>query len=72
MDSLYDLVDKKIDEARDNILDANFEIDPKRIGFNNVSCEYCKYKDICFMNENNIKVLDEIKDLDFLGGDNND
>jgi hypothetical protein len=72
MDNLYKLVDKKIDEARDNILDANFEIDPKRIGFNNVSCEYCKYKDICFMNENNIKVLDEIKDLDFLGGDNND
>ena len=72
MDSLYKLVDKKIDKARDNILDANFEIDPKRIGFNNVSCEFCKYKDICYMNENNIKQLDEIKDLDFLGGDNND
>ena len=72
MDSLYKLVDKKIDEARDNILDANFEIDPKRIGFNNISCEFCKYKDICYMNENNIKQLDEIKDLDFLGGDNND
>ena len=72
MDNLYKLVDKKIDEARDDILEANFEIDPKRIGFDNVSCLYCKYKDICYMNENNIKPLDEVKDLDFLGGDNND
>ena len=72
MNNLYKLVDKKIDDARDSILEADFEIDPKRIGFKNVSCEFCKYKDICYMNENNIKVLDEIKDLDFLGGDNND
>ena len=72
MDNLYKLVDKKIDEARDDILEANFEINPKRIGFDNVSCLYCKYKDICYMNENNIEVLEEVKDLDFLGGDNND
>lgn len=72
MDNLYKLVDKKIDEARDDILEANFEINPKRIGFDNVSCLYCKYKDICYMNENNIKPLEEVKDLDFLGGDNND
>ena len=69
MDELYKLVDKKIDEARDNILNANFDINPKRIGFNNVSCKYCKYKDICFMTENDVNVLDEIKDLSFLGGE---
>ena len=71
MDELYKLVDKKIDEARDGILQADFDIDPKRIGFDNVSCEYCKFKDICFMKEDNIKILDEVKDLDFLGGDLN-
>ena len=71
MDELYKLTDKKIDNARDEILDCNFDIDPKRIGFNNVSCTYCKYKDICFMKEDNIKILDEVKDLDFLGGDIN-
>ena len=71
MDELYKLTDKKIDEARDEILDRNFDIDPKRIGFNNVSCTYCKYKDICFMKEDNIKILEEVKDLDFLGGDTN-
>ncbi len=71
MESLYNLVDKKIDEAKDKILNADFEIDPKRVGFNNVSCKYCKYKDICFMNQNNVKILEEIKDLSFLGGDDN-
>ena len=69
--ALYNLVDKKIDEAKDKILNADFEIDPKRVGFNNVSCKYCKYKDICFMNQNNVKILEEIKDLSFLGGDDN-
>ena len=32
----------------------------KRIGFDNVSCEYCKFKDICFMKEDNIKILGEV------------
>ena len=69
MDELYNLVDKKIDEARDGILEADFEINPKKIKQKNVSCDYCKFKDICYMNENNIKILKEIKDLSFLGGD---
>ena len=71
MDNLYNLVDKKIDETRDSILNADFEINPKRIGFDNVSCKYCKYKDICYMNQSNINILNEIKDLDFLGGEEN-
>lgn len=71
MNALYDLVDKKINEARDSIINADFEINPKRISDKNMSCSFCKFKDICFMNENNIVNLKEIKDLDFLGGDNN-
>lgn len=71
MNSLYNLVDKKIDEARDSIIDADFDINPKRISDKNMSCSFCKFKDICYMNENNIVNLKEIKDLDFLGGDNN-
>ncbi|MBQ1496125.1 MAG: PD-(D/E)XK nuclease family protein [Bacilli bacterium] len=71
MNALYDLVDKKINEARDSIINADFEINPKRISDKNMSCNFCKFKDICFMNENNIVNLKEIKDLDFLGGDNN-
>jgi hypothetical protein len=71
MDKLEELVDKKIDDARDMILDADFEIDPKVIKFKNISCEYCKFKDICYMNQNNIKYLKEITDLNFLGGEDN-
>lgn len=70
MNKLYSLVDEKINEARDGILNADFEINPKRIGFENISCKYCKYKDICFMNNNNIKLFKDIDNLDFLGGDN--
>ena len=71
MDKLEELVDKKIDNARDMILDADFEIDPKVMKFKNISCEYCKFKDICYMNQNNIKYLKEITDLNFLGGEDN-
>ena len=71
MKELYNLVDRKIDEARDRILQADFEIDPKKIGFDNVSCKYCNFKDVCFMKEDDIKILDEIKTIDFLGGDDN-
>ena len=71
MNKLEELVDKKIDNARDMILDADFEIDPKVMKFKNISCEYCKFKDICYMNQNNIKYLKEIKDLNFLGGEEN-
>lgn len=69
MDNLYKLVDKKINEARDEIIDANFEIDPKRIGKDNVSCTYCKFKDICFMNESNVKKLEEVSLDTVLGGE---
>ena len=71
MDNLYKLVDKKINEARDNIVNADFEIDPKRIKDENVSCKYCKFKDICFMNEGNIKNLKEVDKDTVLGGDYN-
>ena len=71
MDSLYNLVDKKINDARDSIINADFEIDPKRIGDENVSCKYCKFKDICYMNESNIKNLKEVSIDTVLGGDYN-
>ncbi len=71
MDNLYRLVDEKIDDARDGIINADFEIDPKRIKDENVSCKYCKFKDICFMNESNIKNLKEVSLDTVLGGDDN-
>ena len=55
-----------IDDAFSNILSANFDINPKRIGKNNVGCAFCKYKDICFMKEEDVVELEEHTNLDFL------
>ena len=60
IEKLIELVDKKIEEARDNIVNCNFEINPKRIDNTLVGCEYCKYKDICFMKEEDIIDLKKI------------
>ena len=64
--NLCKLTDDKIDNAIDNIMNANFDINPKRIGNDNVGCLYCKYKDICFMKDKDIIYLDDNKDLDFI------
>lgn len=71
IDKLIDIVDQKIDEATTNILDANFDINPKKIGQNLVGCEFCSFKDICYKKEGDIVYLEEQNYKDFLGGDNN-
>lgn len=69
--NLCKLVDEKIECARDAILSGEFNINPKKIGNENVGCSFCKYKDLCYMKEEDIINLKEYKDLSFLGGDNN-
>lgn len=69
IDKLIDVVDDKIDEAIADIKEAKFDINPKRIGKVNYGCEFCKFKDICFMKENDVVNLKEYKNLEFLGGD---
>lgn len=66
IDKLIDLTERNIDNAFNNILDAKFDIAPKRIGKENVGCLYCKYKDICYMREEDIVNLKEYKNLEFL------
>ena len=69
--ALINLVDEKINSAIEDILSAKFDINPKRIGMENVGCAFCKYKDICYMTEEDIVNLKEYKDFSFLGGDIN-
>lgn len=68
---LIELVNSKIDEAINDILDAKFDINPKRIGTDLKGCAFCKYKDICYMKEEDVINLKEYNDFSFLGGDNN-
>ena len=68
MEKLIKLVDKKIDEARDKILNGEFNINPKRFyGDKEVKgCLFCKYRDICFRKNEDIEYLKKYKDLSFL------
>lgn len=66
INNIIKLTDNKIKECINNIENANFEINPKMILGKNIGCEHCKYKDLCFMTNRDIKELEEIKDLEFL------
>lgn len=48
MKDMIKLVEDKILEASTSILNNNFSINPKVIDNKNVSCTYCRYKDICY------------------------
>jgi len=72
IEKLADITEEKIENAITGILGANFSINPKRIGMNNVGCEFCRFRDICFMKEEMIKNLREYKNMEFLGGDEDD
>ena len=69
IDKMDKIVSDKIIEASENILDANFKVNPKRIGKDNLGCEYCSYRDICFKKEEDFIELEKHKNLDFLGGE---
>ena len=68
--NLINLVDNKIEEAGNNILEAKFDINPKKINGINIGCEYCTFKDICFKKENDTVYLKEQNYKEFLGGEN--
>lgn len=69
IENLIKIVDKNIDDARDNIINGNFEINPKQIGTERVGCNFCKYRDICYKTNNDFKKLKENTSLSFLGGE---
>ena len=57
IEELCNLVDAKIKEAANNIINANFTINPKEIKNINVGCKYCQYKSICFVkNADTVKI----------------
>mgnify|MGYP002554997965 FL=1 len=48
MKDMIKLVEDKILKASTSILNNDFSINPKVIDNKNVSCTYCRYKDICY------------------------
>ena len=62
MESIIEEVDTVIDTVINNITDCDFSINPKSYKNTNISCKYCKYKDLCFMSEEDIVYIKEEED----------
>lgn len=69
MDRLIEVVDNKVNEAVFNISDAKFDIKPKKTEKDDLGCEFCKFRDICFKENSDGEFISLDKDLTFLGGD---
>ncbi len=55
-------VDEIINKTIDSILGGDFEINPKVINNENISCKYCEYRDICYMKDNDIVYINHKKE----------
>ena len=69
IDTICDIVKNKIEEASKKIINGEFDINPKVINKVNKGCMYCKYKDICYMKNEDIVNLEEKK---LFGGEENE
>ena len=70
-EKVLEVAKKRIDEAIDEILKGNFKIEPKLIGKEN-TCDFCPYKDICYVKNNALKELEEITNLSFIRGESDE
>ena len=68
IENIIDIVDKNINEVIESIKQSDFEINPKRIDEDLLGCTYCKYKDICFRKEEDIKNITYTSYDDLKGG----
>ena len=63
IDTLYNIVESKVKEARNKILNTEFNINPKEMDDKNIGCKFCKYKDICYMTSRDIVKLKKIDNV---------
>ena len=64
IDKIKNITKDKIEEVINNIRNNKFDINPKVDGDKNIGCDFCKFKDICFVKKKN-RVM--ITPLDFGG-----
>ena len=60
---------KKNSDCKDDILSCKFDINPKVYVKEDVSCKFCKFKDICYKKDSDVTYLEKVEDLSFLGGE---
>ena len=62
-----DYSEEKIEEVIDNIKNNKFDINPKVNGDKNIGCDFCKFRDICF-----VKKKDKVNIIESeFGGEDN-
>ena len=66
INKIDEIVDKNINKAVNNILNGEFLINPKKIDKDNIGCEFCSYRDICYKKEEDTVELEKHQNLDFL------
>lgn len=60
INKIVEITKKKIEEVIDNIKNNKFDINPKVNGDNNIGCEFCKYRDICFVKKKDkVSIVEE-------------
>lgn len=71
LDNISLIVDRNIDAVIGSINDGSFDINPKRLKGKLIGCEFCEFRDLCFMKEKDVLNLKDTKFSKIIGGDNN-
>lgn len=67
IEKIISVTESVIDAAINKILNSDFTINPKKIGYDEVvGCNYCKFRDICFRKENDYIIIPKSDNLDYL------
>ena len=69
IEELNNMIKNNIEKSSINILNGVFTINPKQIKDEIIGCKYCKYKDICYMKNEDIVPLSINNDI--VGGEEN-
>ena len=71
---LLEIVEENINKVVDSIENCDFEINPKRYAGSKpddiVGCEFCSFKEVCYMSAKDIKMLEKSSLEEILGDDN--
>ena len=59
INEIISITKKRIEEVVDNIRNNRFDINPKVIGDKNIGCDFCKFRDICFVKSSDRILIEE-------------